>query len=154
MEDYKFDLSSPLLIHSKGEQVSAYSITCSPPSVKCKPILIRLKQMFFKSISELTRTAAKHASSTPSSPKTSSESSQADLNVSPGEILSILYMGDIDMVEFEILFKDLALRSGLKAEGENINSLHIDAMSLEDFEGLMSGYISHFLAMSWMKQLS
>ena len=147
------ELSEPLSYRASGEEPKSSNIlVCSPPTVKDGKVTAYLKQHFWRNMKSLQ-------------PKDINAAVNAQDNMSPAEdenitaaaIITCLYMGNIDIYEYQMQFKKLICgNTGVSAlvkiaDEVPLTRTHYEKLDHEDVDLFMSEYLAFFLVNSLMK---
>lgn len=148
MDEYSVEyvLENPVTYHCKGEKREGQMIVLHAPTAKQNRIRQQLQQSFVRALRSLRNT------STDANAEAGS-SDAADMTSS--DVLSILMMSDIDLYEFNELFKKLLFDGAGMIEGdEKITSRIYEDFSAYDCDKLLGEYMAAFISALALKLMS
>lgn len=144
MKTVEFELSTVLKYHNTkdgGYHEDLKKLLLTAPSVQMLKYAAPLKQGFFNQIAKLQ-----------------TKQNQIDVKTDDSEakmtaetVLMVLYMGDLNMVDYMESFKKLCTEGVVKLpNGSNVTSYILESLEGSDFELLMGTYIVNFIVGSLM----
>lgn len=146
--EFNFKLSKPIKYADTNiaDEVLSVNVVLKCPQGKHRNYLIPLKQKFFRAMMDL--------SSRDRNVKNESNEDSDDINKMTGQsIMMLLYMSNIDMVEFLDQFKKMLLQGLIYIDNVPMHSVMFDQIDPDDFEKIVGEYISNFLVSSWLGSL-
>lgn len=130
-----YELKKPFEYAYKGDTQEASFIELVEPSFSVMQHYAVLKQAFVKAITSVTSTDAP-----------ASEPSGEEAELSPSDVMGLLYSTDASMDKVFAAAKEL-LCAGALVDGETkLTKPLIDKMGAADVEGLVGCYIANFIA--------
>lgn len=141
-QEFEYQLNQPLEYHSGGAVVEAKTLLCVAPSMNQLNQTAKLKQGFFKALknAQQSRNQAQETQA------------PADVDLNADMVMGILYMGDIDLVDYFNDFKSLLINGVCKIDGlVDLSAHNLNKMAISDLEQLLGQYIANFLIPSWLK---
>ena len=132
MNDFAYELKTPISYHAGSDNKEAESVILSAPSNKQRRPAARLKQFFFQAIKDL-KAEDQAANDDGKKPKGS-------------DIVALLMMSDVDANAVHDAFKDIATSGCAMLDGAvSINDSLYEKMSFEDTEEMLGEYLVNFL---------
>ncbi len=137
---FEYRLEKPVTYHHKGEKRDGELLVLIAPTSRQNALRQKMQQMFMQAVASLR---AKNTGNTGSS----GDDSDGDSTMSSSEVLSIMMMSDIDMCEFNEMFKRLLFDGACLVEGEEkLTQKLYDDFSAYDCDKLLGEYMAFFIA--------
>lgn len=133
-EDLIIELSTPIKVAEKGDEVEIDFITLSPPTGKIAGLCANIKSAFFSAISKL--------------PANSEQESVENADIKGSEMIQIMYMSGADMGKVIVTAKALIKEVGLIGGEKNVTMPMIDRMSPDDIDLCLGEYMANFILKS------
>lgn len=139
-------LATPFEYHYQGQKIMAETLVVKAPFNNVKQWTAKLKQMFFRAVKYHEKNS--EASTRPAQEEKS--------ELKAREILSMMFMSDVDMVDFSATMQKLLTTPGVcLVDGkENLTATLYEKMSDEDSDLLSGEYLANFIISSLMKDLN
>jgi len=143
MNEFKFELNTPVKYSYKGEDLDASFITMTEPSIKHLDLVSEFKKAFFYA-------AGKVAQDSTESSGMGSEKS----DVTGDQIMALLYQNFPDIKQLFGIAKKLFFSVGIaQVEGVvDFNKSIYDTMTIDDFEKMIGEYLVNFILASALNQ--
>lgn len=149
IQEFEFELTSPISIHKGGDLVPVKKLLLKAPSNMHRYYLIKLKQGFYSAMLSMQKfSSGKSQDENLNGPK-------KEAKLDGKTILMAFLASDIDLIEYFNLFRDFLCNDLCLVDGTiKLTSHMFDQISIEDSEELLGKYIESFLLSSWMKLLN
>ncbi len=142
--EFSFKLSKTLEYMKEGQKGLCKELVMKAPSVNNMRLISKLKQDFFRAVKSLQNdfrnidTKAK-----------ANEEDSGDMD--SDQIISILYMSDIDMGEYIEVFKELMMNGLCYLDStQKMTEALYDNLDCDDLENLLGKYLENFMMSSWL----
>lgn len=144
-KQFEYELENPIEYHDGGDLASSKNLVLLAPSFSQIKRAAKLKQGFFQAIKSFQGDKKQDESKN----KAANDESDFDADA----VLTVLFMGDIDIAAYFEDFEKLLTSGVCKVNGKvELNSIMCSKLSVEDMEKLLAEYIVNFLLPASMRQ--
>jgi hypothetical protein len=129
----------------EGKQIQCTCIHLYAPSAKQLENVTPMKQLFFQAVGSL-KDDDKAKDKPPS---------QEKVEMSASDVMSMMFMSEVDMTKFMNHAKALFISGMIKLDGKkDFNEGLIEKLSADDFEKVVGEYLVNFIIASALKKLN
>lgn len=140
-KDLVIELTSPILVAGKGDEIEMDFIELKPPTGKIAGLCANIKSAFFSAVAKLPK-------------GDDSDKKKDDSDIKGSDMMQMMFMSGIDMEKVIITAKELIKSVGLLGGEKVINQTIVDRMSPDDIELCLGEYMANFILKSALQEMN